>query len=66
MTNRLFLIGGIPCGEIDMGAAVAECLNCRCISTDSLAKHPEGLGAIRPSNCRRMSSNITAICRWMR
>lgn len=41
MTARLFLIGGSShAGKSTLGKAVANYLGCRCISTDSLAKHP--------------------------
>lgn len=41
MTARLFLIGGSShAGKSTLGEAVANYLRCRCISTDSLAKHP--------------------------
>ncbi len=41
MTARLFLIGGSShAGKSTLGEAVANYLGCRCISTDSLAKHP--------------------------
>lgn len=41
MTARLFLIGGPShAGKSTLAAAAANYLNCRCISTDSLAKHP--------------------------
>ncbi|MEH3128012.1 hypothetical protein [Agrobacterium cavarae] len=41
MTTRLFLIGGSShAGKSTLGEVVANYLGCRCISTDSLAKHP--------------------------
>lgn len=41
MTARLFLIGGPShAGKSTLAAAVAKHLDCRCISTDSLARHP--------------------------
>ena len=41
MTARLFLIGGSShAGKSTLAEAVANHLGCRCISTDSLAKHP--------------------------
>lgn len=41
MTARLFLIGGSShAGKSTLGEVVANHLGCRCISTDSLAKHP--------------------------
>ncbi|WP_313058774.1 hypothetical protein [Agrobacterium cavarae] len=41
MTTRLFLIGGSShAGKSTLGEAVANHFGCRCISTDSLAKHP--------------------------
>ncbi|MDQ1195920.1 hypothetical protein [Agrobacterium sp. SORGH_AS 787] len=41
MIARLFLIGGPShAGKTTLAAAAANYLNCRCISTDSLAKHP--------------------------
>ena len=41
MTARLFLIGGPShAGKSTLAEAVANHLGCRCISTDSLAKHP--------------------------
>lgn len=41
MTTRLFLIGGSShAGKSTLAEAVANHLGCRCISTDSLAKHP--------------------------
>jgi 2-phosphoglycerate kinase len=41
MTARLVLIGGsYHAGKSTLGEAVANYLGCRCISTDSLAKHP--------------------------
>lgn len=41
MTARLFLIGGSShAGKSMLGEVVANHLGCRCISTDSLAKHP--------------------------
>lgn len=41
MTARLFLIGGPShAGKSTLAAAAASYLGCRCISTDSLARHP--------------------------
>ncbi|PVE55446.1 hypothetical protein EYC79_16220 [Agrobacterium cavarae] len=41
MTARLSLIGGSShAGKSTLGEVVANYLGCRCISTDSLAKHP--------------------------